>query len=186
MNPSTQELLNAVDQIKADDVLILSNDGNVIPAAHQAEKLSPKRVKVIPTKTAPQGIAALLAFNYQADLAVNLQRMNEAARQVQTIAVTRSVRPSSVNGFKIKAGDVIGLLDEELLSSSLTFDETVLDILAKIDVEVAEICTVYFGRERSPEQAQNIADQIRARWTNLDVEVYEGGQPHYDYIISLE
>ncbi len=186
MNPSTQELLAAVDQIKAGDVLILPNNGNVILAAQQAAQLSGKRVKVIPTKTVPQGIAALLSFNDQTDLETNVQRMVEAVQQVKTIEITQSVRPVSVNGLKIWPGDIIGLLDSQLFSSGPTVGETVLEILARIDVDLYEICTIYFGQESSWEQARNLADKIEGRYASLAIEIYDGGQPHYDYIISLE
>lgn len=186
VNPSTQELLAAVDQIKANDVLILPNNGNVIMTAQQAARLSGKRVEVIPTKTVPQGIAALLSFNAQADLAANARRMIEAAQQLITIEITRSVRPVSVNGLTIQAGDVIGLLDNQLLSSGPAADETLLDILAKIEVDLYELCTIYFGGATSWEQARYLADKINGRYASLVIEIYEGGQPHYDYIISLE
>jgi dihydroxyacetone kinase-like predicted kinase len=183
---SSQELLAAVDQIKAADVLILPNNGNVILAAQQAAQLSGKRVKVIPTKTVPQGIAALLSFNDQADLETNFHRMVEAAQQVKTIEITRSVRPVLVNGLEIRPGDVIGLLDNQLLSCGPAADETALDILAKLDVDPYEICTIYFGRDSSWKQARNLAGKIQGCYASLAVEIYDGGQPHYDYIISLE
>ncbi len=185
-NPSPQELFDAVGQVSAGNVLILPNNQNVIPAAGQVQKLSDKIVKVVLTETVPQGIAALLAFNNQADVETNHRSMSEAARNVQTIEVTRAGRDSSVNGFEIKIGDVIGLLDNELVSVKPDYDETVLDIAAKIDIETYDIFTIYFGRECSSAQAEALAKKVSRLYPELEIELYRGGQPHYQYIISLE
>jgi dihydroxyacetone kinase-like predicted kinase len=158
----------------------------VFPAAHQVKKLSDKLIKVVATKTVPQGIAALLAFNDQLDVEVNQQTMNEAVGQVRTIEVTRAVRNSTVNGFQIEAGDVIGLLDNELVSVKPEYDAVVLDITTKIDMGAYEIFTVYFGRESSIAQAEGLANKVSRVYPQLEVELYSGGQPHYQYIISLE
>src|SRR6185503_3198975 len=106
MNPSPQELLTAIDKVHGDNVLLLPNNSNVIMAAQQAQKLSAKKVRVVPTKTIPQGIAALLSLNYQADLETNAARMFNAAQQVQTVEITQAVRDTSCQGFQVKSGDV--------------------------------------------------------------------------------
>jgi hypothetical protein len=178
--------LAAVSQIRADDVLILPNNGNVIMAAQQAARLSGKRVEVISTKTVPQGIAALLAYDDRADLETNARRMVEAAQQVRTIEITRSVRPVSINGLIVQAGDLIGLLDTELVSSGPANDQIVAEILAGIDIDRYELCTIYFGAASSWEQARYLADKINGLYASLATEIYDGGQPYYDYIISLE
>jgi hypothetical protein len=186
MNPSIQELLEAIDRVKAEQVLVLPNNSNVILAARQVETLSKKQVVVVPTKTLPQGIAALLAFNYQADLETNAQRMHAAAAQVQTIEVARAVTDRTFNGFNIKPGDVMGLFNDELMSVGQDYEGPVLDILARIQMEAYEIATIYYGCDCSHSQADGLAREISGRFPDLEIEVHSGGQPHYDYIISLE
>jgi DAK2 domain fusion protein YloV len=186
MNPSPQELLEAIAKIHGSDVLILPNNGNVVMAAQQAQKLADKNVRVVPTKTIPQGIAALLSLNYQADLEANAERMLSAAKQVQTVEITRAVRDTSLSGFNIKSGDVMGLLNDELVSVGQDDDEVTLDVLAKVEAEAHEIITIYFGQECSPAKAGTLAEKIRALYPELEVEVHDGGQPYYHYIISLE
>ncbi|NJN96862.1 MAG: DAK2 domain-containing protein [Anaerolineales bacterium] len=186
MNPSPEELLAAIDKFHGNDVLLLPNNANVILAAQQAQKLSSKNVRVIPTKTIPQGIAALLSLNYQTDLAANAERMLDAAQQVQTLEITRAVRETTLSGFQIKLGDVMGLLNDELVSVGRDFDEVTLDVLEKVEAGACEVITLYFGRDCTPVQAGAMADKIKALYPELEVEVYDGGQPYYYYIISLE
>ncbi|MBN1991890.1 MAG: DAK2 domain-containing protein [Anaerolineae bacterium] len=185
-NPSVQELLAAIEQVKATTVLVLPNNKNVIPAAQQAQSLSPKKVVVLPAKTVPQGIAALLSFNHQTDLKTNVQRMLEATQQVRTLEVARAARASSLNGFNIKTGDVIGLLDNKLVSAGQDEDEVSLAALLPLEVQAYDLMTIYFGQDRLLKQAQALAGKIRARYAHLQIEIHPGGQPHYQYIISLE
>jgi hypothetical protein len=186
MNPSPQELLEAVERFHGNDVLILPNNSNVILAAQQAQKLSPKNVRVVPTKTIPQGIAALLSLNYQSDLEANAERMLAAAQQVQTVEITRAVRDTTLSGFQIKSGDVMGLLNDELVSVGQDYDAVTLDVLAKVETGSHEVITIYFGQECLPARAGALADKIEALYPELEVEVHDGGQPFYHYIISLE
>jgi len=186
MNPSPEELLAAIDKFHGNDVLLLPNNANVILAAQQAQKLSSKNVRVIPTKTIPQGIAALLSLNYQSDLAANAERMLEAAQQVQTLEITRAVRDTTLSGFQIKSGDVMGLLNDELVSVGRDYDKVTLDVLEKVEAGDCEVITLYFGQECNPAQASAMADKIKALYPELEVEVHDGGQPYYYYIISLE
>jgi dihydroxyacetone kinase-like predicted kinase len=143
-------------------------------------------VRVVPTKTIPQGIAALLTFNYQAGLETNAQRMLRAAQQVQTVEITRAARDTNLNGFQIRPGDVMGLFNDELVSVGQTDDEVALDVLAKVNASAHELITVYFGQDSSAERATALADKIRANYPHLELEIHEGGQPYYTYIISLE
>ncbi|HXW00090.1 MAG TPA: DAK2 domain-containing protein, partial [Anaerolineae bacterium] len=186
MNPSPQELLAAIDEVHSHEVLLLPNNSNVILAAQQAQKLSAKNVSVVPTKTIPQGIAALLALNYQSDLEANARRMLNAAEQVQTVEITRAMRDTTVSGFQIKSGDVMGLINDELVSVGQAYDKVALEVLAKVETETHEVITIYFGQESSAEQAGSLAGQIKTLYPELEVEVHEGGQPYYPYIISLE
>jgi len=186
-NPSVEDLLAAINQVAADKVVVLPNNSNTILAAQQAQQLvAGKNVVVLPTHTIPQGIAAMLSFNQRADLDTNTQRMTETAGQVQTIEVTRATRDSNFNGFKMKTGDVIGLLDNELVSTGRDADDVSLDVLARINTDLYEIVTSYFGHGRLLKQAQVLADKIAAQYPDLGVEVHAGGQPHYYYIISME
>ena len=186
MNPSPQELLAAINQVYGHEVLILPNNSNVILAAQQAMKLSTKNVRVVPTQTIPQGIAALLALNYQSDLEANAQRMLRAAQQVQTVEITQAVRDTTLSGFQIKSGDVMGLVNDELVSVGQDYDDVALDVLAKVETETHEVITIYFGQESSAAQAEVLADNIKILHPELEVEVHDGGQPYYHYIISLE
>lgn len=186
MNPSTQELLEAVDTVQAGMVLILPNNKNAILAARQAAILSSKTVRVIPTKTVPEGIAALLSFNHRADLATNIQRMEDAGQQVETIEVARAVRDSTFNGFTIKSGDVIGLLNNSLSVVGHTVERVVLDSFGKINVEAFELVTIYVGQDNTLEEAKTLAQAIKSRYSELEIDVHHGGQSHYHYIISLE
>ncbi|MBI1880183.1 MAG: hypothetical protein HYR94_18510, partial [Chloroflexi bacterium] len=186
MNPSPQELLEAMAKIHGDDILILPNNSNVILAAQQAQKLSSKKVRVVPTKTIPQGIAALLSLNYQADLDANAERMFSAAQQVQTVEITQAVRDTTLSGFLIKSGDVMGLLNDELVSVGQDYDEVALDVLAKVGAGAYEVITIYYGKERSSAQAEALVNKIVALYPELEVEVLDGDQPYYHYIISLE
>jgi len=186
MNPSPQELLAAINQVYGNEVLILPNNSNVILAAQQAMKLSTKNVRVVPTKTIPQGIAALLSLNYQSDLEANAQRMLRAAQEVQTVEITQAVRDTTLSGFQIKSGDVMGLVNDELVSVGQDYDDVALDVLAKVETETHEVITIYFGQESSVAQAEVLADKIKMLHPKLEVEVHDGGQPYYHYIISLE
>jgi len=186
MNPSTEELLNAIEGVKADNVIVLPNNRNVILSAQQAKTLSRKNVFVIPTKTIPQGIASLLAFNYQADATTNAQIMEQAFGRVQTVEVTHAVRSARVNGVAIKEGDVIGLINGDLKISGDNYHQVVLDALGMLPLDENEILTIYYGEDVGEADAQTLADRIRAQFSHLEVEVVNGGQPHYPYILSVE
>ena len=206
MNPSTQELLEAVNRLEADDVLILPNNSNVILAAQQAQNLASKNVRVVATKTIPQGIAALLSFNYQADLETNVRLLLEASQKVDTVEITRSVRDTYFSGFSITTGDIIGLLNETLVSVGQDYDQVALDVLSRLGQNGAgpvsqpghvppdftrlagkyELITIYFGQDCTERQARRLADKINDLCPDVLVEVHEGGQLFYPYIISLE
>ncbi|MGB9593268.1 MAG: DAK2 domain-containing protein, partial [Anaerolineae bacterium] len=186
MNPSTEELLNAIEGVKADNVIILPNNRNVILSAQQAKTLSHKNVFVIPTKTIPQGIASLLAFNYQADATTNAQIMEQAFGRVQTVEVTRAVRAARVNGVAINEGDVIGLVNGDLKVSGSDYRQVVMRALESLPLDESEILTLYYGEDVGEADAKALADEIRERFSHLEVEIVNGGQPHYPYILSVE
>ena len=186
MNPSTQHLLTAIANVSQDELIILPNNSNIILAAQQAKELSDKKVRVVPTRTVPQGIAALLAFNYQGDVDMNYELMLDASREVQTAEITRAVRTAQVNGLSIAEGQMIGLLNGELTAVGEESCPLIDDLFGRVGVADYEIVTIYYGEDVSPENAQELADHIRDRYPDLEVEVLDGGQAHYHYIISAE
>jgi len=186
MNPSTEELLAAVDSLPHEQVIILPNNSNVVLTAQQAQGLAQREVGIVPTKTIPQGISALLALNYQADLEANVAAMEEAARAVQTIEITNAVRAARVNGTEVQEGQVIGLLGGELVAAGSDCCAVAGEILERIHAESMEIITIYYGGDAGKDEAEAFAQQIKARYAGQDVELVDGGQPHYKYILSVE
>jgi hypothetical protein len=166
--------------------LVLPNNRNVILTARQARQLSKKRVMVVPTKTIPQGIGAMLAFNYQADIEVNAERMARAAGEIQTVEVTRAVRSTQMNGIGVNEGDVIGLLDDRLVAAGRDYTGVVLNVLRQAATDDHEVTTIYFGQDATAQEAHALAEQIVQVYPNLEVEVHSGGQAYYRYILSLE
>jgi dihydroxyacetone kinase-like predicted kinase len=186
MNPSTEELLKAVTSLPAEQVIILPNNPNVILTAQQAQGISSKQVVVIPTKTVPQGISALLAFSYQSDLRTNADMMERAAGQIQTIEITSAVRSVQVNGLRIQEGQFIGLLNGELLEAGNELQAVTQTMLQRLDMSGYEIMTVYWGAAVTPEEAERQASWVREHYPDKEVELVEGKQPYYHYIISVE
>lgn len=186
MNPSTEDLLEAIGRLPQREVIVLPNNGNVILAARQSANLSDKRIEVLPTKTAPQGIAALVGFNYEAGLAENIRTMTAALQQVHTGEITTAVRDASVDGIAVRAGQTIGLLDGELVAAADAGGQVVDDLLERMELAEREIVTVYYGEAVSHDEAAALAGRIQERFPELTVEIQAGGQPLYDYIISAE
>ena len=186
MNPSTQEILKAIECLKAEKVIVLPNNSNIIMAARQTRELSQKEVVVVPTTTIPQGISAVLAFNYQADLETNAQVMEQAAHSVRTAEVTTAIRAAQINGVGVEAGETIGLLDGELTASGSELKEVVQEVLRQMQADEQEIITVYYGEGIAGAEAQKLADEIQASYPDQEVELVDGGQPHYHYILSAE
>jgi hypothetical protein len=186
MNPSTKDILQAVENAASDKVIILPNNKNIVPAAEQVKQLTGKTIAVIPTETLPQGVAALLAFDYEADFDSNVHRMNEAKCSARTVEITHAVRDTKLNGLVIKKGQAIGLLDGHLAAVDETSDKVLSDLLAKTDLSKIEVMTLYFGAGTTEPNARAIAEILNARYPGKQVEVVSGGQPHYDYIVSLE
>jgi DAK2 domain fusion protein YloV len=186
MNPSVRELLQAVESAPSDNIILLPNNKNIVSAASQVQSLTSKKVKVIPTRNIPQGIAAFLAFGYDMNLEKNAQAMEKAIKKVRAIEVTRAVRGTRLNGLEIRKGQFIAMLnDEDLIARADKVGDVVLEALGKAGTEKAGIVTIYYGAEIKGAEAQEIAQEIRDRY-HAEVEVIYGGQPHYNYIISLE
>jgi DAK2 domain fusion protein YloV len=186
MNPSTKDILQAVKTVASDKVIILPNNKNVVLTANQVPSLTDKKVEIVPTQTIPQGVAALLTFDYEADFETNAQLMKEAASKVKTIEITHAVRSAQLNGLKIKKKQSIGLLDGELLAGGNNPSDVLLKILAKLDLKKMGIITIYYGADTQQTEAEQVSANIRDRYPQLQVEVVRGGQPHYNYIVSIE
>ena len=186
MNPSTKDILQAVKAVASDKVIILPNNKNIVLTAEQVQSLTDKSVEVVPTQTIPQGVAALLAFDYEADFETNAQLMKEARSTVKTIEITRAVRSAQLDGLSIKKRQTIGLLDGELLAAGSNTIDILDKMLDKIDLMNAEIITVYYGAATKLTEAELVSANIRERYPQLQVEVVRGGQPYYNFIFSIE
>ena len=186
MNPSTEELLKAVEDIPADEVIILPNNKNIVMAAEQAKSLSDKSVEVVPTITVPQGISALLALNYQADLATNVRTMVEATEAIETAEITQAVRSVQIDGMDVDEGEVIGLVNGKLKVKGERPDKVVMEALGTMSAEDYEIITLYYGESIMADEAEQLATEIADHYPEQEIEVVDGGQPHYHYILSAE
>ncbi|HXY74281.1 MAG TPA: DAK2 domain-containing protein, partial [Dehalococcoidales bacterium] len=186
MNPSTKDILSAVEEAPADKVIILPNNKNIILTAEQIKPLTKKTIEIIPTETIPQGVAALLSFDYDADLNTNVELMKQALANIRTVEITRAVRSTQVSGLKIRRKQIISLLDGELINVGNNALKVLLDTLGNINLEKTEIATIYYGDTTTPEEAEATATAIREKYPNLQVEIIKGGQPHYSYIVSIE
>jgi len=186
MNPSTEDLVKAADGLAVENVILLPNNRNIIMAARQAQELSSRNVAVVPTTSVPQGIGALLAFNYQIDVEANAEQMTRAAGDVQTIEITSAVRGAVLDGMQVNEGEFIGLLNGTLVASADGVEGVVDTVLEKLDLDEYEIITLYYGDDMTSSDADRLAQRIRASCPGQEVEVLDGGQPHYHYIISVE
>ncbi len=186
MNPSTEDLLKAVELVVSDKVIILPNNKNIVLTANQVPSLTTKVIKVVPTETIPQGVATLLAFDYEADLETNSQLMEKAKSTVRSVEVTRAVRSTQLNGLKIKKKQAIGLLDGELIAVADDTTGVLNEVLARLDLDKAEVITIYHGADTKPAEAEQVSATICQQHPQLQVEVVNGGQPHYNFIVSVE
>ncbi len=186
MNPSTKDLLQAVELVVSDKVIILPNNKNIVLTANQVQSLTTKTIEVVPTQTIPQGVAALLAFDYEADLKTNIQLMDEAKSAVRSIEVTRAIRSTKLNGRKIKRKQAMGFLDGNLVAVGDMATGTLNEVLVELDLDKAEVITIYYGADTKPAEAEQISVAICQQHPQLQVEVVKGGQPHYNFIVSVE
>lgn len=186
MNPSTAEILEAVRQVSSDKVVILPNNKNIVLAAEQAAQVSEKEVVVVPTKSIPQGVAALLALDQQATLDGNVQVMLQAAQQIISGGVTCATRNVTLNGVEVHQGDIIGLLDGELVLAGHSVPTVMVELLEKADLEERELITLYYGEGTDQQQADTLAHTFTERHPDLEIEVVHGGQPYYPYLFSIE
>ena len=187
MNPSASDIATAVQKINADNVFVFPNNKNIILAAEQAKALVDNRtIHVIPTRNVPQGFAAALSFSPEASVEENKTNMIHALDNVKAGSVTHAVRTTSVNGFNIKEGDIIGLDDKKILAKSDNVDDAVLKLLDKLKEDQHEVITLYYGDEIKEEDAAALAGKVGEAFPDCDVDYHSGGQPVYYYLVSLE
>lgn len=187
MNPSTQDIVEAINQANADHVLVLPNNKNIIMAAEQAEELVDCEVKVVPTKTVPQGMTAMLSYNPEASLDENHEAMSEALQFVKTGQITYAVRDTQIDGKTIEEGNFMGILDGSIESVHTDKMKTIYDLLQQmIDDEEDEIVTILQGKDGTSEEVDQIEQYIEENFEDIEIEVVEGKQPIYSFIFSVE
>jgi DAK2 domain fusion protein YloV len=186
MNPSTQELLQAAEACPTAKVILLPNNGNVIMSARQVPQLAGKEVYVVPSDSLPQGVSAVLAFNFDASYEENCRAMEAALTRVQVAEITQAVRSVQIDGINVTEGDVIGLVNGRLVTAGTDIAAITREALTRMHADQYEIITVYYGGEVEPSTASAMAQQIKEWFPGQEIEVVEGGQPYYAYIISAE
>ena len=187
MNPSTEDMLTAIDQVNADHIFILPNNKNIVLAANQARSLvKDKDVIVIPTKTVPQGITAVISYMPDADVDTNEETMLEEITNVKTGQVTYAVRDTHIDDKEIHEGDIMGIGDAGILSVGQSVEATAKEMLAKMTDEDSEMISLYYGEDILEEDAQRFGQEIAELYPDADVDVHSGGQPIYYYVISVE
>ena len=186
MNPSTEEMLAAVNGAGADDILLLPNNKNILMAAQQVPLLTDKQVRIVPTRSIAQGLASLAAYNDEASLDANVQAMTEAARHVTTIELTRSVRDVVLRGVDVRSGQMIGLLDEELVAAGDDERDVLRQTIDHGDVAGAELVTVFCGEGVDDQETEDVQATLADLMPDAEIEIHPGDQPHYRFIISVE
>ena len=187
MNPSASDIANAAQKINAEHVFVFPNNKNIILAAEQARDLvENKKIHVIPTKNVPQGFAAALEFNPEVSAQENKVNMIHALDNVKVGQVTYAVRNTSLNGFSIKEGDIIGLDDKKILAKSQSLEETVLKLIGRMKEDFHQVITLYYGEDVKEEEAEALCETIAEKYPDCDVDFHNGGQAVYYYIMSLE
>ncbi|MGD6962894.1 DAK2 domain-containing protein [Fictibacillus phosphorivorans] len=186
MNPSTEDIVKAIAEVNAEKVFILPNNSNIIMASEQAASVVDEEVVIIRTKTVPQGIASILAFNPSADMAENEKKMNEAITSVKSGQVTYAVRDTSIDGVEIAKGDFMGISEGKILTSKTDKQEVMKELLSNMLDEDSEIVTIIYGEDSSEEEAQELAEFIEEKYPDVEAEIHNGKQPIYSFILSVE
>ena len=187
MNPSTEDMLNAIDQVNADTVFILPNNKNIVLAANQAKSLvEDKEIIVIPTKTVPQGITAIINFMPDADAKTNEEAMLEEIKNVKTGQMTYAVRDTHIDDKEIHEGDIMGIGDSGILAVGKDLEETTKELIANLVDEDSELISIYYGEEVSEEEAEKFAGEIEELYPDIEVDIQFGGQPIYYYVLAVE
>ena len=187
MNPSTEDMLNAIDQVNADTIFILPNNKNIILAANQARDLvEDKQIVVIPTKTVPQGITAMISFIPDADAKSNEENMLAEIGNVKTGQVTYAVRDTHIDDKEIHEGDIMGIGDSGILSVGKEVESTTKDMLAQLVDDDSELISLYYGEDVTEEAAEEFTTELAELYPDLDVDTHFGGQPIYYYVLAVE
>ncbi len=186
MNPSVEDLLQAIKEANARHIILLPNNSNIIMTAQQAAQLADVPTEVVQTRTIPQGIAAAIAFNFERDMQGNMQAMNAASKQVITGEITTSTRTVVMNGVSAREGQVIGLINDKLTLAGEDIGESVLRLLEQAHAEEHELITLYFGNNMTLTTAEGIAQSVRQHYPAQEVDLYEGQQPYYFFVIGIE
>lgn len=186
MNPSTQEILAAFENLPTDKVIILPNNKNIILAANQAKDVTVKSVQVVPSRNIPQGLSALLAFNPDGDVEAIAEKMNKSLELVKTGEITIATRTVEIDGVKVEEGQVIALLDGKLVCASKSVEDGCMCLLEKANAKEHELITLFFGEDLTGTEANLISDKVREAYPEQEIEIQDGGQPHYQFIVSIE
>lgn len=186
MNPSTRDIVAAFENLPTDKIIILPNNKNIILAAQQAQEVTVKDVRIVPTRTIPQGLAAMLHLNPDGDIEQVVEKMTRAMQDVISGEVTTATRSVEIDGVEVTKGQIIALLDGKLALAASSVEEACLGLLKKAGADKYELITLFYGKDLSTAEANRIADVIRARYPAQEVELQEGGQPHYQFILSIE
>ena len=185
-NPSVGEILEAIGRTRTPSVILLPNDKNILLACERAVELSEKEVKVVPSSSIPQGISALLAFDPEENALKNMERMGDSLRQVKTGVITEAVRPTLASGMGIAQGDIIGILDGNIVVKGQKLQETALALIERMITGGKGLLTLFYGEEVREMEASLLKGRIEERYPGTEVQIYYGGQPHYHYIVSVE
>ena len=187
MNPSTEDILNAIERVNADTIFVLPNNKNIIMAANQAGALAKdKNVIVIPTVTVPQGITAIITYVPELSVSENENSMLEEINRVKTGQITYAVRDTSVNGKEIHQGDYMGIGEDGIIAVNTNMEQTIFATVESIVDEDTELLSFYYGEEISEEDGEVLKEKMENKYPNLDIELQSGGQPVYYYLISAE
>jgi len=186
MNPSTEEIVKAFEDLPTDKIIILPNNKNIILAAQAATTVTVKKATVVPSKSIPQGLSAMLRLEPDGDLDHIIADMTRALQEVETGEITVATRSVEINGVNVEAGQVIALLNGNLVEAAATLDEACLGLLKKANTADRERITLFYGENISRNEVNRIEDRIREAYPSHEIELHEGGQPHYQFIISIE
>ncbi|HKJ27057.1 MAG TPA: hypothetical protein VJ965_05440, partial [Anaerolineales bacterium] len=186
MNPSTQQIMSAFENLPTNKVIILPNNKNIILAAEAAAELSVKEIRVVKSRTVPQGLAAMMRLAPDGDLDQVSSEMDKALEDVQTGEITTATRTVEIDGINVKEGQIIGLLNGKLVLAAKKLDEACHQLLEKIDMDDMELITMFYGNNIKLDQVEEIAEKIQETYPDHEIEIQEGGQPHYQFIFSIE
>jgi DAK2 domain fusion protein YloV len=186
MNPSTQEILAAFENLPTDNIIVLPNNKNIVMTANQAREVTVKNVAVVPSKSIPQGLAAMLVHDPDGELAAVAAKMTKSLDNVKTGEITVATRTVEIDGVNVKQGEVIALLDGKLLASAASVEQALMELLVKAGADEHELVTLIYGEDVTQSEANRLSDVVRQAHPKLEIELQNGGQPHYQFIISIE